>query len=275
MCVSRQVTLKGENTSQVVHDDQVKGLLRVRLLFSRVVRRRGDGQTDRCPRVQVGSTVEVKTNEGLSSEAVIGKLTDASLYTVGEWLPLGHMTLGFKGQEVSVCLFSVFDDGDEKTLRRTSLCLKGERHFAESEVSPASPPPKPLSAGGAALTGVLLLTDPGSAAAHQPGTLRNACDWQEEQPWRTPLLPGRVSVGGAAGPRRTQEEPPTLTLCFTRADEENESSSSEDEEDDRRRLSDELLGKVCSIETEEDPVRWYLALVGVGTSTCSGPSVAL
>ncbi|MEQ2253446.1 At rich interactive domain [Ilyodon furcidens] len=27
----------------------------------------------------------------------------------------------------------VFDDGDEKTLRRTSLCLKGERHFAESE----------------------------------------------------------------------------------------------------------------------------------------------
>lgn len=60
---------------------------------------------------QVGSTVEVKTSEGPSSEAVISKLTDASLYTV------------------------VFDDGDEKTLRRTSLCLKGERHFAESEAS--------------------------------------------------------------------------------------------------------------------------------------------
>lgn len=29
---------------------------------------------------------------------------------------------------------TVFDDGDEKTLRRSSLCLKGERHFAESEV---------------------------------------------------------------------------------------------------------------------------------------------
>ncbi|XP_030338941.1 AT-rich interactive domain-containing protein 4A isoform X4 [Strigops habroptila] len=28
---------------------------------------------------------------------------------------------------------NVFDDGDERTLRRTSLCLKGERHFAESE----------------------------------------------------------------------------------------------------------------------------------------------
>lgn len=30
--------------------------------------------------------------------------------------------------------FLVFDDGDERTLRRTSLCLKGERHFNESEV---------------------------------------------------------------------------------------------------------------------------------------------
>nr|XP_013800910.1 PREDICTED: AT-rich interactive domain-containing protein 4B isoform X3 [Apteryx mantelli mantelli] len=30
-------------------------------------------------------------------------------------------------------LNEVFDDGDEKTLRRSSLCLKGERHFAESE----------------------------------------------------------------------------------------------------------------------------------------------
>ncbi|XP_024910983.1 AT-rich interactive domain-containing protein 4A isoform X2 [Cynoglossus semilaevis] len=83
--VKVKVTLKGESTSQVVQDDQVKGPLRV------------------------GSTVEVKTNEGLSSEGTISKLTDASLYTV------------------------VFDDGDEKTLRRTSLCLKGERHFAESE----------------------------------------------------------------------------------------------------------------------------------------------
>lgn len=36
---------------------------------------------------------------------------------------------------VTTCGFvAVFDDGDEKTLRRTSLCLKGERHFAESEV---------------------------------------------------------------------------------------------------------------------------------------------
>uniref|UniRef100_A0A3B3T1Y5 AT-rich interactive domain 4A n=1 Tax=Paramormyrops kingsleyae TaxID=1676925 RepID=A0A3B3T1Y5_9TELE len=83
--VKVKVVLKGDSTSHIVQDDQVKGPLRV------------------------GSTVEVKNPEGGLSEGVISKLTDASWYTV------------------------VFDDGDEKTLRRTSLCLKGERHFAESE----------------------------------------------------------------------------------------------------------------------------------------------
>ncbi|KAK3553855.1 hypothetical protein QTP70_012687 [Hemibagrus guttatus] len=57
----------------------------------------------------VGAVVEVKNQDGIYQEATINKLTDASLYTV------------------------VFDDGDEKTLRRSSLCLKGARHFAESE----------------------------------------------------------------------------------------------------------------------------------------------
>uniref|UniRef100_A0A8D1L836 AT-rich interaction domain 4B n=1 Tax=Sus scrofa TaxID=9823 RepID=A0A8D1L836_PIG len=61
--------------------------------------------------LKVGALVEVKNLDGAYQEAVINKLTDASWYTV------------------------VFDDGDEKTLRRSSLCLKGERHFAESEVS--------------------------------------------------------------------------------------------------------------------------------------------
>ncbi|XP_041106764.1 AT-rich interactive domain-containing protein 4B-like isoform X2 [Polyodon spathula] len=59
--------------------------------------------------LKVGAVVEVKTQDGAFQEAVINKLTDASWYTV------------------------VFDDGDEKTLRRSSLCLKGGRHFAESE----------------------------------------------------------------------------------------------------------------------------------------------
>ncbi|XP_028844044.1 AT-rich interactive domain-containing protein 4B isoform X3 [Denticeps clupeoides] len=59
--------------------------------------------------LKVGAVVEVKNQDGIYQEATINKLTDASLYTV------------------------VFDDGDEKTLRRSSLCLKGARHFAESE----------------------------------------------------------------------------------------------------------------------------------------------
>ncbi|KAG7492925.1 hypothetical protein MATL_G00019350 [Megalops atlanticus] len=59
--------------------------------------------------LKVGAAVEVRNQDGVYQEATINKLTDASLYTV------------------------VFDDGDEKTLRRSSLCLKGARHFAESE----------------------------------------------------------------------------------------------------------------------------------------------
>ncbi|XP_010010103.1 PREDICTED: AT-rich interactive domain-containing protein 4B [Nestor notabilis] len=54
--------------------------------------------------LKVGTVVEVKNPDGTYQEAVINKLTDASWYTV------------------------VFDDGD-----CSSLCLKGERHFAESE----------------------------------------------------------------------------------------------------------------------------------------------
>ncbi|XP_061853585.1 AT-rich interactive domain-containing protein 4A isoform X2 [Colius striatus] len=83
--VKVKVVLKGDNSTQLVQDDQVKGPLRV------------------------GALVETKMPDGSFQEAVISKLTDASWYTV------------------------VFDDGDERTLRRTSLCLKGERHFAESE----------------------------------------------------------------------------------------------------------------------------------------------
>lgn len=48
--------------------------------------------------------------------------------------------LAYMQQPNSVSLMSaVFDDGDEKTLRRSSLCLKGARHFAESEVSTVPP----------------------------------------------------------------------------------------------------------------------------------------
>lgn len=60
--------------------------------------------------LRVGAHVEAKhPDRNQYFEAVIAKLLDYSQYTV------------------------VFDDGDETTLRRTSLCLKSGRHFAESE----------------------------------------------------------------------------------------------------------------------------------------------
>ncbi|XP_074659928.1 uncharacterized protein LOC141912547 isoform X2 [Tubulanus polymorphus] len=59
--------------------------------------------------LKVGCSVEVKQSDGSLLEGIISKLTDSSMYTV------------------------VFDDGDERTLRRSQLCLKGERHFIESE----------------------------------------------------------------------------------------------------------------------------------------------
>ncbi|KAH3856905.1 AT-rich interactive domain-containing protein 4A-like isoform X2 [Dreissena polymorpha] len=58
----------------------------------------------------IGANVEVKhPDTGRIMEAVIKQMSDSSMYTV------------------------VFDDADERTLRRTQLCLKGDKHFMESE----------------------------------------------------------------------------------------------------------------------------------------------
>ncbi|XP_052428199.1 AT-rich interactive domain-containing protein 4B isoform X3 [Carassius gibelio] len=83
--VKAKVTFKPSSSTAEVHDEHIRGLLKV------------------------GAVVEARNPDGVYQEATINKLTDASLYTV------------------------VFNDGDEKTLRRSSLCLKGARHFAESE----------------------------------------------------------------------------------------------------------------------------------------------
>lgn len=60
--------------------------------------------------LRVGTLIEAKhPDKNQFLEGTINKIIDASQYTV------------------------VFDDGDETTLRRTSLCLKSGKHFAESE----------------------------------------------------------------------------------------------------------------------------------------------
>lgn len=52
------------------------------------------------------------------------------------WVLQKFVCNGWSNSPYPCSIFSaVFDDGDEKTLRRSSLCLKGARHFAESEVN--------------------------------------------------------------------------------------------------------------------------------------------
>lgn len=58
--------------------------------------------------LRVGASVEAKHNSNVV-EGTITKIMDGSQYTV------------------------IFDDGDETTLKRTSLCLKSGKHYSESE----------------------------------------------------------------------------------------------------------------------------------------------
>lgn len=122
------MTLKGESTSQVVHDDQVKGPLTVG-------RMRGNSNSDFSElkwwvtsllSAQVGSTVEVKTNEGVSSEAVIVKLTDASLYTVGKLYISLLEEGGFISHQVQVanwCFCCLVDPVQAQVEQPNSTCL--------------------------------------------------------------------------------------------------------------------------------------------------------
>ncbi|GCC36665.1 AT-rich interactive domain-containing protein 4B isoform X2 [Chiloscyllium punctatum] len=144
----------------------------------------------RLVKVKVGAVVEVKNPDGTCQVAVINKLTDASWYTV------------------------VFDDGDERTLRRTSLCLKGERHFAESETLDQLP-----------------LTNP--------------------EHFGTPVIGKKSNRGRRSNPLYKAES--SSSKCdrpvqLKSPDDEEESSSSSDEDDEERRLNDELIGKIVCVE---------------------------
>ncbi|XP_078061548.1 AT-rich interactive domain-containing protein 4B isoform X6 [Mustelus asterias] len=139
--------------------------------------------------LKVGAVVEVKNPDGTCQMAVINKLTDASWYTV------------------------VFDDGDERTLRRTSLCLKGERHFAESETLDQLP-----------------LTNP--------------------EHFGTPVIGKKSNRGRRSNPLYKAES--SSSKCDRpvqlKSPDEEESSSSSDEDEEDRRLSDELIGKIVCVE---------------------------
>ncbi|KAI3363061.1 hypothetical protein L3Q82_011717 [Scortum barcoo] len=183
--VKAKVTFKPDLSTAEVHDENIKGPLKV------------------------GAVVEVKNQDGVYQEATINKLTDASIYTV------------------------VFDDGDEKTLRRSSLCLKGARHFAESEASVA------LSSSG---TEAL-------CCCFSPLQTLDRLPLTNPEHFGTPVIGKKGNRGRRSNP--IQEE-------------ELSSSSSEEEESDQRQNED-LFGKVVCVEGvptgDKKKTTWYPALV--------------
>lgn len=83
--------------------------------------------------LRVGGHVVVKHPDRNNQlvDAIINKIFDQSQYTV------------------------VFDDGDETTLKRTSLCLKSGKHFAESETLDQLPLTNPEHFGNPVSLGMI------------------------------------------------------------------------------------------------------------------------
>ncbi|KAJ0005021.1 hypothetical protein NQD34_011235 [Periophthalmus magnuspinnatus] len=185
--VKAKVTFKADLSTAEVHDDSIKGPLKV------------------------GVVVEVKNQDGVYQEATINKLTDASIYTV------------------------VFDDGDEKTLRRSSLCLKGARHFAESEATSISVSVFMCPCANHSLSSVYYTLD------RLPLT--------NPEHFGTPVI-------GKKGNRGRRSNP---------IQEEELSSSSSEEEDSDQRPNEDLFGKVVCVEGvvtgDKRKTTWYPALV--------------
>ncbi|GLD72028.1 AT-rich interactive domain-containing protein 4B isoform X1 [Lates japonicus] len=226
--VKAKVTFKPDLSTAEVHDENIKGPLKV------------------------GAVVEVKNQDGVYQEATINKLTDASIYTV------------------------VFVDGDEKTLRRSSLCLKGARHFAESETLDRLPLTNPEH----------FVTPVIGKKGNRDADDRTQCEYRP--PPSTRILRGSsqtliyqsqglcLSIRMTVRQQRTSRLVSTLILtselvsgadrvfhCATQ-EEELSSSSSEEEESDQRQNED-LFGKVVCVEGvatgDKKKTTWYPALV--------------
>ena len=95
---------------------------------------------------------------------------------------------------------AVFDDGDERTLKRSSLCLKGGRHFDKSESLDNLPLTDPENFG----TPVLHSTK-------KPTRKRRRCSQspsrkEEENGKRPSSYPERFPVGKVSGERGREEK---------------------------------------------------------------------
>ncbi|XP_053238536.1 AT-rich interactive domain-containing protein 4B isoform X1 [Podarcis raffonei] len=145
--------------------------------------------------LKVGTVVEVRNPDGTYQEAVINKLTDASWYTV------------------------VFDDGDEKTLRRSSLCLKGERHFAESETLDQLPLTNPEHFGTPVIG---KKTNRGRRSNHIPEeeSSSSSSDEDEDDRKQTDELLGKVvCVDYVSADKKKNLWFPALVVCPDCSDE--------------------------------------------------------
>ncbi|KAI1286199.1 AT-rich interactive domain-containing protein 4B [Halotydeus destructor] len=112
LAIGTEVSAKYKGAFCEARIKSIKQLVKCRVAFSKT----GPGVVVNhdCIKgtLRVGATVEAKlpdNKNGDYKEATITKIMDVSQYTV------------------------IFDDGDETTLRRTSLCLKSGRHYSESE----------------------------------------------------------------------------------------------------------------------------------------------
>ena len=103
---------------------------------------------------------------------------------------------------------TVFDDGDERTLKRSSLCLKGGRHFDKSESLDNLPLTDPENFG----TPVLHTTK-------KPSRKRRRCSQspsrkEEENGKRPCSYPERFPVGKVSeGGRERERERCTYNQC--------------------------------------------------------------
>lgn len=69
--------------------------------------------------IELNQIVEVQQGKQLL-KGIIQHIKDCSTYHVGEFYLLFI---------VNIVIDLVFNDGDEKTLKRTQMCLKGAKHF--------------------------------------------------------------------------------------------------------------------------------------------------
>ncbi|CAB1311691.1 unnamed protein product, partial [Coregonus sp. 'balchen'] len=125
--VKAKVTFKPDLTTVEVHDDSIKGPLKVGAVVEvknpdGVYQEASINKLTDCSIYTVGAVVEVKNPDGVYQEASINKLTDCSIYTVGEHCLVLSITISTVGEHCLVLSITI-----STTLDR--LPLTNPEHF--------------------------------------------------------------------------------------------------------------------------------------------------